>query len=224
MSTEINSLNNTETSPKKRVLFVITQSEMGGAQRFLYNLLSRLDKDRYEIMVAVSADGGGELFKLMGFLGIRANELAYLKRNVSPIKDILAVFELRKLIREFRPDTVFLNSSKAGFIGSLAAKFPARGTGRQVPSSKFQVIYRIGGWSFNDPWPKWKKRFWIILEKISAKWKDVIIVNNNHDLEQARELKIKPKDKVVLVYNGLDVYKMDFLPRDKARERLKISK
>ena len=216
MGTKINSLNNTETSPKKRVLFVITQSEFGGAQRFLYNLLSRLDKSRYEILVAVSADGGGKLFKLMGSLGIRANELVHLRRNVSPVKDILAVFEIRKLIREFRPDTIFLNSSKAGFIGSLATVFPSK--------IKTKVIYRIGGWSFNDPWPKWKRWLFITLERISAKWKDVIIVNNNHDLEQARELKIRPREKVVLVYNGLDVYKMDFLPRDEARERLKISK
>src|SRR3989338_2146712 len=103
---------NTNGNLKKRVLFVITQSEFGGAQRFLYNLLSHLDKSRHEILVATGADGGGELFKLMGSLGIRANELVHLKRNMSPIKDIAAVFELRRLIRKFRPDTVFLNSSK----------------------------------------------------------------------------------------------------------------
>ncbi|HXK40864.1 MAG TPA: glycosyltransferase family 4 protein [Candidatus Paceibacterota bacterium] len=212
-SNGINHSNNTETGPKKRVLFVITQSEMGGAQRFLHNLLSRLDKNRYEIMVSVSADGGGELFKLMGSLGITANELVHLKRNISPVKDILAVFELRKLIRGFRPDTLFLLSSKAGFIGSLAAKF-------QVLSSRFQVIYRIGGWSFNDPWPKWKKRLFITLERISARWKDVIIVNNKHDLEQACELKIKPRKEIKLIHNGLDVYKTEFLPREEARLKL----
>jgi len=236
MIDKINDANDTLISPKKRVLFVITQSEMGGAQRFLYNLLSRLDKNRYEIMVAVSADGGGELFKLIGSLQIRTNELVHLRRNISPIQDILAVFELRRLIRKFRPNIIFLNSSKAGFIGSLAAKFTSYHLPIPIHSNidsmnhwknkwkiengkwkmRPKVIYRIGGWSFNDPWPKWKKWLFIVLEKISAKWKDIIIVNNQHDLEQARKLKIKPREKIVLIYNGLDVYKMDFLPREKA--------
>ena len=104
-------------------------------------------------------------------------------RGINPIKDIAAVFELRKLIKDFSPDTLFLVSSKAGFIGSLATVFPAR--------IKTRVIYRIGGWSFNDPWPIWKKWLWIILEWLSARWKDIIIVNNLYDLESANKLKIR---------------------------------
>jgi len=200
----------------RRVLFVITQSEMGGAQKFLYNLLSRLDKNRYEILVAVSADGNGELFKLMGSLRIRANELVHLRRNISPVKDILAVFELRRLIRKFHPDTVFLNSSKAGFVGSLATRLLT------TKNYKPKTIYRIGGWTFNDPWPKWKKWLFIVLERVSARWKNIIIVNNKHDFEQARALKINPKEKVVLIYNGLDIYKMDLLSKEEALEKLKM--
>lgn len=188
---------------------------MGGAQRFLYNLLSRLDKNRYETLVAVGADGGSDIFKLTGSLGIKTNELAHLKRNVSPINDLLAIFEIKKLIKKFKPDTLFLLSSKAGFIGSLAA--------RNIEMLKYRnikVIYRIGGWSFNDPRPKWEKLLWKLLEQLSAKWKDAIVVNNKHDLEQAKTLKIKPREKIVLIYNGLDVYKIEFLPRDEARLKL----
>lgn len=208
-----------ETARKKRVLFVITQSEMGGAQRFVYNFVSRLDKGRYNVLIAAGKDGGGGVLKKLKDEGSTVRELRFLKRNISVVNDLKAVFELRHLIKEFKPDTLFFNSSKAGFLGSLAVRLCRR-------RKDLKVIYRIGGWSFNDPRPEWEKRLWIILEKISARWKDIIVVNNKHDFDQANQLKIKPKQNIVLIYNGLDVYKMDFLPREEARLKLfeKISK
>lgn len=218
MSTEINSLNTSEISSKKKVLFVITQYEFGGAQRFLYNIASRLDKSRYEIKIAVGDTGNKEFIQALKDLDVSVFELKFLVREINPLKDIMAVLELKKLITRFEPNTIFLNSSKAGFIGSLAATLLRHST--VTP----KVIYRIGGWTFNDPWPKWKKKLWIILERLSARWKDYIIVNNKHDLEQAHKFKIKPRKNVLLVHNGLDVYKTDLLPREEAREKLKISK
>ena len=190
-----------EINGKKRILFIVTLNEIGGAQRFINALTSNLDPQKYEWLVAT-----GETLK-------------NLKRNPNIFNDIGAIFEVRKLIKNHKPHVVFLNSSKAGFIGSLATVFPSK-------LNNIKVIYRIGGWTFNDPWPKWKKLLWICLEKISAKWKDMIILNNKSDYEQALKLQIKPKDKIALIYNGLDVYKTGFLSRDEARLKLfeKISR
>lgn len=210
MGAEINYPESVSKKPKKRVLFVITQSEMGGAQRFFIQLLSRLDKNRFEALVAVGADGDGELFHHLGEIGVKAMELKKLKRDISPLNDLLAVFELKKIIRDFRADTVFLNSSKAGFVGALAAKF----------AGAERVIYRIGGWSFNDPRPAWQKKLWIFLEKISASWKDVIILNNQADFNLADKLKIRPREKSVVIHNGLDLYKTDLLEKEEARVKL----
>jgi len=58
------------------------------------------------------------------------------------------------------------------------------------------------------------------LEKVSARWKDIIILNNKHDFDQAKQLKIKPRKDIVLIYNGLDVYKMDFFSKEEARLKL----
>jgi len=58
------------------------------------------------------------------------------------------------------------------------------------------------------------------LEKISARWKDIIIVNNDYDLKQAKKLKIQPKGKIVMIHNGIDVYKTEFLPKESARLKL----
>ena len=211
-----------EINPKKAILFVITQAELGGAQKFFLELLPRLDRQKYEVTVAIGEKkraGTSYFTKTLENQGLKIIRLNWLKRNISFLflKDWLAVFELRKLIKKLRPDVLFLNSSKAGFIGSFATVFPHS---LKTKNYRLRTIYRIGGWTFNDPWPWWKKQFWIMLEKISASWKDVIIVNNENDLKQAEKLKIKPKDKLTLIYNGLDVYKMNFINKDEARIKL----
>lgn len=211
-SSSNNTYLNTNGDLKKRVLFVITQSELGGAQKFLSNLIPHLDQGVYEILVAVGSDGNGDFLRVLKAEGIPCQMLKFLKREPT-LNDIPAIFEIRSLIKNYRPDVLFLNSSKAGFIGSLSSVFPTR-------INALKVIYRIGGWTFNDPWPKWKRWFWIVLEWLSAKWKDIIIVNNQHDLHQAQKLKIKPRREVILIYNGIETYKLDLLPRKESREKL----
>ena len=214
MDDNINYLNATDKGPKKRVLFIITQSEMGGAQRFVLEIVSRLNKDKYDLLVAVGSDGGGEFLKQLDNADIRHKIIDSLKRDINPVQDIKSVFETRKIIQEFRPNTLFLNSSKAGFIGSLAAK--------TITNWKIRtkIIYRIGGWSFNDPWPAWKKKLWLTLERVSAPQKDIIIVNNKHDLDQAKKLNIKPRNQILLIHNGIDAYKLALLPKEEAKLRL----
>ncbi len=198
---------------KKRVLFVITQSEMGGAQRFILNLIPNLGQDKYEMLVAIGNTGSGDLFRALHTISIPTHRLNRLTRDADIKQDLRAVSELRRLIKEFRPDIVFLNSSKAGFIGSLATRFPLRIRG-------VKIIYRIGGWSFNDPVSRWQRWYRIFLEWLSARWKDVIIVNNQHDLDQANKLRIKPRRELSLIYNGIETYKLNLLNRDEARIKL----
>ncbi len=85
-----------------------------------------------------------------------------------------------------------------------------------------KIVYRIGGWSFNDPGSRWQKGLWKALEWLSAKWKDVIIVNNQHDFDQAVKLRIKPRKKLALVYNGIETYKLSLTSKEEARAKLNI--
>jgi glycosyltransferase involved in cell wall biosynthesis len=211
MEPYINAFEGRPTKPKKRVLFVVTQSELGGAQQFIFQLAGRLDKEIYDVTVAVGRDGDRALSHALADLKVPVLNIASLRRDFRPFADPRAVLEIKNLVRKLNPDTLFLCSSKAGFIGSLAVRL-----GGPQP----RVIYRIGGWTFNDPWPTWKRNLWLTLEKLSAPWKDLIIVNNLPDLEQAKELGIKPRQEIVLVHNGIDPFRLNLLPRDEARAKL----
>lgn len=203
----------TQNQPKsqhlRRIFCVITQGEEGGAQRFVSQLAHGLTRERFELYVVWGASSESALARLLP-PHVTYGTARNLVRSISPIRDLRAVYELRSMMAEYRPDVVLCISSKAGFVGSLAA----HGLRSALPDLK--VIYRIGGWTFNDPWPTWKKRLYRWLEKFSARWKDIIVLNNSHDLDQAHRLGIMPRSKVVRIYNGLDAY-LPFLERDSAR-------
>ncbi len=194
---------------RKKILFLVTQSEFGGAQRFIYELVSNIN--RYEIVVSAGPEGDDEngLLNLLSNRGIKVERLKNLRRSVNPFFDLLGFFEIRKLLKKEKPDILFLCSSKAGFLGAWAGKNKVN-----------KIIYRIGGWSFNDPRCFLINHYLRFIEKFSAKWKDYIINNAEPDRQQAIKLGIKPKKEILTIHNGIDIEKMEFLDREEAKQKL----
>src|SRR3989344_323690 len=103
---------------KKKILFVITKSNWGGAQKYVFDLATNLPKEEFEPVVACG--GGGMLAKRLRAEKIRVVEVPSLERDISFIKEIRAFFFLWKLFQKEKPDVVHLNSSKAAALGALA--------------------------------------------------------------------------------------------------------
>jgi len=191
-----------------KILFIITQSEIGGAQRFLLEFVPYLANKGHEIAV-VAGEGNGELFGQYQILGSKSKKyfIKNLVRNLNPIKDIAALLEILKIIKKEQPDILFLQSTKAGFLGSIAGKL-----------SHKKVVYRIGGWSFQDPRPWWANKIIFWMEKISAPLKDSIIVNSELDRQLAIDKKIVLPNKVIKIHNGINPDALNFLSKEEARK------
>lgn len=202
---------NHNQNPRIKLLFIVTQSEFGGAQRFLHTLISKLDPEIYDMVLATGFQGDGAFPASIKDSEVRILKLKSLARDINPFRDVSAIFEIRNLIKKESPNILFLNSSKAGFVGSLASL-----------GLKTKVIYRIGGWSFRDPGPKWKKWLFKKLEQLSSGWKDYIVVNSLDDANIAKDLNIKPRKKLVLIHNGVDTYKIEPMNRNEAINKLKL--
>ena len=104
----------------KKILFVITKANWGGAQRYVFDLATNLPKDEFEI--AVACGGSGILVEKLRQSKVVIYHISSLERDVSIGKDIKSFLELYRLFKKERPDVVHLNSSKAGGIGALAAR------------------------------------------------------------------------------------------------------
>ncbi len=130
---------------KKKVLFLITKSNWGGAQRYVYDLATHLDRSRFEPVVALGGDG--ELAVMLKHAGVRVINLKQLKNTSSLSQAKLAITELQEMIKNERPDVFHLNSSVAGLLGAIA--------GRLARLSR--IIFTAHGWAFNEDRPWWQR-------------------------------------------------------------------
>ena len=197
---------------KRKILYVITQAEVGGAQRYIYDLATSLEAKNYDISVAIGESHGKSLINELGQKNIPIYQIKHLVRQISPLNDILAVFELRKLYKQVKPDIIHLNSSKAGVIGSLA--------NHAITKISYHVIYTAHGWVFNEPMSKIKKWLYWSLEKITSRPKDKIICVSEFDYQTALKYKIAQAKKLVAIHNGVDTDLMVFLEKEKAGQEL----
>ncbi|MAG28845.1 hypothetical protein CL632_01715 [bacterium] len=193
-----------------KILYIITQSEFGGAQRYIYDLATNLDKSQYNIHIA-TGNGNGELIDRLKAQKLPTYSIKHLIRSISPISDIKAYFEIKKLITEVKPDVVHLNSSKAGVLGSMAAK------SLKVP----KIIYTVHGFVFNEPMSPIKKWIYKKAELINAKRVHKMIAVSEFDKQEGFKIGID-ENKITTIHNGIDA-NISFIDRVEARAKLNIS-
>jgi glycosyltransferase involved in cell wall biosynthesis len=135
----------TATRPQK-IMLVITKSNWGGAQKYVYDIATSLNKD-HGFEVTVLAGGNGEMVRRLKEKKVRVIEIPDLVRDVSITKDLKSLFWLFSTIRKEHPDVLHLNSSKAGSMGSFI--------GRLLGIKK--IIFTSHGWAFNEERPSYQK-------------------------------------------------------------------
>ncbi|RLC36545.1 hypothetical protein DRH27_05075, partial [Candidatus Falkowbacteria bacterium] len=197
---------------KKKILYLITQSELGGAQKYVMDLATNLGPD-FETIVAFGEQGKqGELAKALKPTNIIYYTIPHLKRAISPWHDFLALIEIIKLINRLKPDIVHLNSSKISILGSLASFF------YKLFTFNFSLltIYTVHGWVFNEP--ERNALFYKYAEKFTAIFKNKLICVSEYDRQLAIKEKIVQKKKLITIHNGIQ--SISLLSRDEARQKL----
>ena len=195
-----------ETTPQnhKKILYIITKSNFGGAQKYVHELAIEMKKNGHE--VAVACGGNGELVEKLHQANIATFEVDGFQRDVSIFKEIKAFFSLIKIIRTFKPDIVHLNSAKAGGLGAFTARL------FRVP----KIIFTAHGWSFLEN----RSRSWRILtwlgSYLTALLSHKIITVSQYDFDHMKMLGVKNKTKVI--HTAISQYNL--LPREIARENL----
>lgn len=199
-----------------KILYLITQSEWGGAQKYVCDLACFF-KNEHEVLIAAGAPEKSNAFpNELKKHNITFHSIYRLTRAISPWNDFCAIFEIVNLIKKEKPDIVHLNSSKISILGSFSY-FIYSLLRKKSKTANCKLIYTAHGWVFTEPLPGWQKLFYFWSERLTAVFKDKIIVLSEKDYNIAiNELKI-PKKKIILIYNGLDEKKINFLPRQEAR-------
>ncbi len=174
---------------KPRVAYLITNSEIGGAQTHVADLLCAM---RGQVDAVLLAGGDGPLFELASRLGITAIRLGTMDNALSPFKAMMALRELLNALRQVTPDVIHTHSAKASAIGRLAGRLLG------IP-----VVYTVHGFAFKRAAP-WKQRTAAHLtEWLLAPLTHQLICVSEAERSMAMRLPMIPDSRISVIPNGI---------------------
>ena len=181
-------------SKRKKIIFM-AQSYGGGVTEYLYMLLKGLDKNKYCRILLFSEEykEQEERFKKI------SDKIYYIPmtREVNLKKDIIAIKQTRKIIKDEQPNIVYAHSSKAGAIARIALYF----------NPKIKILYNAHGWYFNADISNKKKKVFLIIEKLLALRTSKIINISQNEYDTALKNKVAKQNKMCIIENGIDLKK-----------------
>lgn len=166
-----------------KILQVITQSELGGAQTVVVQLANNLSKE-HEVVLA-AGQGDGKMWNMVSDQVIK-EDCPHLQRSISLKNDLLAAIELRRLYKKYKPDVIHLHSSKAGTLGRIV--FPSKKT-----------IYTVHG--FDSVRLAFRK--FLPVERLLQHFCKAVVGVSKYDEKNLIAEGIK--NNVSTVYNGISV-------------------
>jgi len=166
-----------------------------GVRYLLLNQLLYLRELGYDVSAVCSA---GPFVPEIRQAGIPV-ETIEIKRKVSPVDDLAAVWQMFLYFRKERFDTVHTHTPKAGFVGRLAAKLA------RIPI----IVHTVHGFYFHDNMNPTELKFHILLERMAALCCDSMLSENAEDLATAIREGICDAAKISHLGGGVDVEEFD---------------
>lgn len=166
-----------------KILQVITQSELGGAQTVVVQLANNLSKE-HEVVLA-AGQGDGKMWSMVNDQ-VTKEDCPHLQRSISLKNDLLAAIELRRLYKKYKPDVIHLHSSKAGTLGRIV--FPSKKT-----------VYTVHG--FDSVRLAFRK--FLPIERFLQNFCKAVIGVSKYDERNLIAEGIK--NNVTTIYNGISV-------------------
>lgn len=142
--------------------------------------------------IALVSGSEGYLTEQVRARGLPVYVAKSLACNRPTIADPAGVGEIMRVIRAVRPDLVSCHSTKAGFLGRLAARLGG------VPA-----IFTAHGWAFSEgvPGPRRVAALWA--ERVAARWARRIICVSEYDRRLALRYGVGRPEQLVTIYNGV---------------------
>ena len=192
----------------KKVLLVITKSNWGGAQHYVFTLAKNLRERGNEVVVALGGTGlpgapTGQLATRLTEEGIRTIFLETFARDISITREWHAFQELVQVVRKEQPDVLHLNSSKAGGLGALAGRV----------AGVRHIVFTAHGWAHREPIGALKRLSIWLVSWLTIVLSHTIIVVSQNDYDTAPVF--FSHKKIVLIHNGIQPFSL--LSKEEAR-------
>lgn len=191
---------------KTKILYIITKSNWGGAQRYVYDLVTNITKNRYDVVVALG--GNGSLKNKLENAGIRTIQIQNLDRNINIFSEFKVFFDLLRILKKERPDVVHLNSSKIGGLGAFACRI----------AKVNKIIFTAHGWAYKEDRNVISKKVIWFFSWLTVIFSHRTIVISKDDFKDVPNLFVRKK--IVMIHNGISEIKFE----DKATARKSLTR
>ena len=176
-----------------KVIHIHTLPVISGSGLNTYLTMRGMDRTAYQVELACAPDG--KLIDLVRSQGMNVNLFKNLVQPLHPIKDLLGLIDLTRLLKKKRYDVVHTHNSKAGFIGRLAAKCAG------VPI----IVHTVHGFAFHDREPAWRRILFRNLERLASHWCDKMVFISQPLIDWALKDRIVRKEKILKIYSGIEL-------------------
>ena len=178
-----------ETKPV-RVLHIVGDSRYGGVARIILGLGRIAKSDGWQVDV-LATDAVLQGVLRQADLGVV--DLDVIHREIRPLRDFTGLLRLHRFLRKERYTVVHTHTSKAGFIGRLAAWTAG------VPA----IVHTVHGFAFHEHSPAMVRLFYTRLERMAARWCHRIVSVSHFHRGVALELGICPPAQIEAIPNGI---------------------
>jgi glycosyltransferase involved in cell wall biosynthesis len=168
------------------------------AQTFIAPVLRYLSRHGYEAAVACSQESAADGPVSPGSRNIEGCQVfsVAIPRTIQPLQDLPAIRQLCRVIREFKPDVIHTQTSKAGIVGRLAARLAG------VPV----IIHTAHAFPFHAYLQLPVKWAYIWIERWVASWTDLLMVDTESvRMDGLRERIVQDAGRIVTVPMGVDL-------------------
>lgn len=199
-----------ETKTKK-ILYVTTVSSTINV--FLIPHIKRLLQKGYIVEIACNIDK--EISKELIDLNVKLHIIDF-SRNPLSKDNLKAYWQIRKLNKKERYDAINVHTPVASFITRTALR-----------KEKLKMIYTCHGFHFFKGGPIFNWIAYYPLERMAAKWTDMIVTINTEDLNRAKSFKLRNNGQVKLMRGvGIDPdkYSLKVFNREEYRRKLGLNK
>lgn len=158
----------------------------------------RLDPDRYETRLVHGQLAAGEesMADVADREGAETVFLPNLVQPVDPRRDVVAVRQLSRLIRDFRPHVIHTHTAKAGFVGRAAAQ------ARRHPPV---IVHTFHGHVLEGYFGRGKTLAFRSVERALARRTDALIGVSEPTVSDLVRLRVAPRSKFRVIPLGLDL-------------------
>lgn len=194
-----------------KIAEVITRMDWGGAPDIVRVLCTYLDPDIYDVTL-ITGNTKYPSKKTKEFLKIFKGKIIivpYLRRNINPLYDLLSLIRLFNIFRKERFDVIHTHTAKAGILGRIAAIF----------YGKSAIVHTLHGHNLYGYFGPVLSKVIVLIERYLAYSTDKIICLTELEKKDLLKYRIGNADKVVVIYQGLELDRYLNVNADKIKLR-----